>query len=141
MLQEKLGMQQTNFPKTKLLIMLCSCVLSAYTHATIPEFKIVLQDHVFTPSELVIPANKKVKLVIENKDDSAEEFDSFDLNRERVIFANSKRSIYLGPLPPGVYEFFGEFHPNSAVGRIVVKQDIQMTKDFTEQKKETPSDF
>ena len=54
------------------------------------EFYLTLESHVFIPSELKIPANTKVKLIIHNKDKTAEEFDSFDLNREKVLFPNKK---------------------------------------------------
>lgn len=86
------------------------------------KFFLTLENHVFTPSELIIPKNKKVKLIVENKDPIAEEFDSFDLNREKVIFPHQKAVIFVGPLEPGEYEYFGEFHPNSARGKIIVKE-------------------
>ena len=85
------------------------------------EFYITLQDHVFTPSELIIPANTKVKLIITNKDSTIEEFDSFELNREKVLFPGRKGRIYIGPLPPGKYEYFGEYFPNTARGSILVE--------------------
>lgn len=85
------------------------------------EFKITLAKHTFTPQLLEIPANKKVRLIIINMDAEPEEFDSFDLNREKVLFPNKKSVIYVGPLRPGIYDYFGEFHPNTAKGSIVVK--------------------
>ena len=30
-------------------------------------------------------------------------------------------TVYIGPLRPGRYEFFGDFHPDTARGHIVVK--------------------
>lgn len=98
-------------------------LVSLTTEAKVKIFTLILEDHTFTPSTLKIPANEKVKLVIENKDNVAEEFDSFDLNREKVIFAGKKATIYIGPLKTGQYEYFGEFHPNSARGLIVVEDD------------------
>ncbi len=85
------------------------------------EFHLTLKNHTFTPNTLTIPANKKVKLIINNLDDVAEEFDSFDLNREKVIFPHSKGTIFIGPLPKGKYEYFGEFHPDTARGVIMVE--------------------
>ncbi|WP_206485866.1 cupredoxin domain-containing protein [Thalassotalea sp. G2M2-11] len=87
----------------------------------IPEFHLTLENHLFFPAEIEVPANKKVKLIIYNKDDVAEEFDSFDLNREKMIFPKRKSTIYIGPLPPGEYHFFGEYNPNMATGKVVVK--------------------
>ncbi|WP_100642089.1 cupredoxin domain-containing protein [Alteromonas facilis] len=102
------------------LMLWCLGVMSAW--AETPVFRLELRENTFTPSELVIPANTKVRLVITNMDDTAEEFDSFDLNRERVIFANSSSTIFIGPLPPGRYEYFGEYHPVSARGFVVVEE-------------------
>ena len=100
-----------------------SAMLSFFSTAEIPSYFLLLKNHTFTPNELIIPANTKVKIIIENVDDTAEEFDSFDLNRERMIFAKRKSTIFVGPLPPGKYEYFGEYHPNLAKGYITVSKD------------------
>lgn len=89
----------------------------------VTEYNLTLKDHLFFPSRIAIPAGKKVKLVIDNQDDTPEEFDSFSLNREKVIFAHSKTYIFIGPLKPGEYEFVGEYNPNSARGAVVVLKD------------------
>ena len=85
------------------------------------EFHLTLENHIFIPSELKIPANEKVKLIIHNKDRTAEEFDSFDLNREKVLFPNKKTTIFIGPLSSGQYEYFGEYNPGSARGVIIAE--------------------
>ncbi|MEM6984654.1 MAG: cupredoxin domain-containing protein, partial [Pseudomonadota bacterium] len=64
----------------------------------------------------------KVRLLIENQDSTPEEFDSFDLNREKVLYPNRKSVIYIGPLTPGRYEFFGEFSPNTARGAVIATE-------------------
>ena len=84
------------------------------------EYTLELKDHLFFPAVIEIPPNKKVKLIIYNRDSTPEEFDSFDLNREKVIFPHKKAVIFIGPLPEGRYHFFGEFNPNSAKGTVVV---------------------
>lgn len=86
-----------------------------------PEFKLVLENHLFTPAEITIPADKKVRLRIENRDESPEEFDSHDLNREKVILGKSSGMVYIGPLKPGRYRFEGEFHAGTAQGVIIVQ--------------------
>lgn len=95
--------------------------------AAVTEYHLQLKDHLFFPSRITIPANQKVKLVIDNQDSTPEEFDSFSLNREKVIFANHKATIFIGPLTPGEYEFFGEYNPNTARGRVIVEQQKQET--------------
>ena len=93
------------------------------------DYRLVLKNHVFVPAELIIPAEKKVRLVIYNQDDSAEEFDSFDLNREKVLFPNKKAVIFIGPLKAGRYEYFGEFHPDSAQGVVIAKSKEEIKND------------
>ena len=85
------------------------------------DFKLVISGHRFTPEEITIPADRKVRLLIENHDDSVEEFDSRDLNREKVITGKNKAIVFIGPLKPGRYKFQGEFHAETAQGVVVVK--------------------
>ncbi len=96
---------------------------SASVLADRPIYTLVIRDHLFYPTELNIPANTKIRLVVDNKDNTPEQFDSFDLNREKVIFPQSKGVIFLGPLATGDYNFFGEYNPNTAVGKIIVVEN------------------
>jgi hypothetical protein len=89
--------------------------------AKTPVFELEIQDHLFQPEELRIPANTKVKLVVYNRDSTPEEFESYELNREKVIMGGRKANIFIGPLEPGIYPFFGEFNPKTAQGRVVVE--------------------
>jgi hypothetical protein len=86
-----------------------------------PEFLLVIRDHRFTPAEIVVPANARVKLVVDNQDATPEEFDSHALNREKVIAGRSKAVIFVGPLAPGRYPFMGEFNAATAQGAVVAK--------------------
>ena len=86
-----------------------------------PEFNLVIKNHRFEPSEVKVPAGQKVKLVIDNQDATAEEFESKSLKREKVIPPKSKGTVLIGPLKPGRYEFVGEFHEATAKGVIVVE--------------------
>lgn len=38
------------------------------------------------------------------------EFESFELNRERVVQPGQTVTVYLSGLAPGRYEFFDDFH-------------------------------
>lgn len=96
-------------------------MLSAMTQAAEPELKLEIRDHLFYPSTLEIPSNKKVRVLIINHDRSAEEFESYELNREKIIPGNSRTIIHVGPLPPGKYPFFGEFNPRTAQGQVLVR--------------------
>ena len=84
-------------------------------------YTLVLKDHRFQPEELIVPAGKKIKLQIENKDSTAEEFESFALNREKVVPAQGTTTLFIGPLEAGRYPFIGEFYEESAHGVIIAK--------------------
>ncbi len=85
------------------------------------EMALVIKDHRFTPDELKVPAHVKIKLTITNQDPTPEEFESYELKREKLIPANSKGILFVGPLAPGRYEFFGEFNQKTARGVIVAE--------------------
>jgi plastocyanin len=85
------------------------------------EMSLTIKDHQFIPAELKVPAGKKVKLVVNNMDSTPEEFESHQLNREKVIAGNAKATIYVGPLSAGKYPFWGEFNEKTARGVIVAE--------------------
>ena len=94
-------------------------LIAQHAAAGPPVIEIEIKDHFFYPSTVEIPANKKVKLLIRNLDPTPEEFESYELNREKVIAGNRKAVIFIGPLAPGEYPFFGEFYPKTAQGKII----------------------
>jgi Cupredoxin-like domain len=95
--------------------------LPAPVLAAPPVFELEIRNHLFHPDVLTIPANTKVKLIVYNRDPTPEEFESFELNREKVIVGGARAVIFIGPLAPGEYPFFGEFNPNTALGKIIVE--------------------
>ena len=103
------------------LLLFISFLLPLFAMAGDNEYTLTIKDHRFQPVELNIPAGKKIKLSVENKDATPEEFESYPLNREKVIAGNSTATIYIGPLEPGRYPFFGEFNETTAQGGGVAK--------------------
>ena len=89
--------------------------------ADIHEATLTIQDHRFVPAELAVPAGRKIKLTVINKDATAEEFESYELNREKIVAGNGRITVYVGPLRPGRYPYFGEFHMDTAQGVLVAK--------------------
>lgn len=108
--------------KIRALLIMLAILISSASIAGVPEFTIEIRDHLFFPSILVVPANAKVKLIVINKDPTPEEFESYELNREKVIMGGAKAVIFIGPLKPGDYPFFGEFNPKTAQGVIRAQQ-------------------
>ncbi len=101
----------------KLLFIALLLPLSAFAK----DYVVTIKDHKFSPVEITIPANEKIKLIVKNDDPTPEEFESYELNREKIIAGNRKATIFIGPLEPGRYPFFGEFNPDTAQGAIIVK--------------------
>ena len=101
-------------------VVLFSASVSAET-LTDDSQLLVIENHRYSPSELLVPAGKKIKLRIENRDASPEEFESHDLNREKLIAGKSSITIYIGPLKPGRYAFIGEFNEKTAQGVVVAE--------------------
>ena len=84
-------------------------------------FTLRIVEHRFVPTEIEVPAGAKIKLVIKNEDATPEEFESVTLRREKVIPGKSEGFVYVGPLSPGRYEFFGDYNQKTARGFLVVK--------------------
>ncbi|WP_374591943.1 cupredoxin domain-containing protein [Aquabacterium sp.] len=88
---------------------------------TMPTFQIVMKNGRIEPTEIVIPANTRVKLLLRNEGPGAEEFESTDLKKEKVLAPGASSFLILAPLKPGTYRYFGDFHPQTSQGRIVVR--------------------
>ncbi len=82
---------------------------------------IVIKDHQFDPPQLTVPAGQKIQITVDNQDPAKEEFESFDLDREQVVEGNKKIIVFIGPLKPGTYKYWGDFHQDTTKGTIVAR--------------------
>ncbi|WP_309678349.1 cupredoxin domain-containing protein [Polaromonas sp.] len=96
---------------------------AATAFAAVDEVTLTIKDHAFEPKQITIPAGKKIKLLVVNKDATPAEFESKSLGREKVIPGKSTATINLGPLKPGRYSFVEEYHENNAAaqGTLIVE--------------------
>jgi hypothetical protein len=85
-----------------------------------PVVTITLKDHQFVPSEVPVPAGVKLQLLVKNEQPVTAEFESTALHREKIVNAGGQITVYVGPLSPGSYEFFDDFH-NETRGRLVAR--------------------
>jgi hypothetical protein len=76
--------------------------------------QISVRDHKFEPAEIRAPANKPIVLRVKNLDATPMEFESVSLRVEKVVTASSEGVINLRPLQPGQYNFFDDFHQQTA---------------------------
>lgn len=94
--------------------------LPAHAEGSDSNYIITLKDHQFSPKELTIPADQKIKLTVKNAEPTPVEFESSDMNREKVVAPNSEVTVFIGPLETGSYAYFDDFH-RETTGTIVAK--------------------
>ena len=94
------------------------CATSAM--AQVPTVSIALHDHQFAPTEVTAPPGVKVRLIVKNEQPVNAEFESSSLHREKIVTAGATINVFVGPLQPGSYEFFDDFHPATR-GHLVIK--------------------
>jgi cupredoxin-like protein len=75
----------------------------------------------FIPETLNVPANKAFKIKVVNESKEAIEFESFKINREKVVGPSETVTINIPALKPGSYDFYDDFHRDVPEGKIVAK--------------------
>jgi hypothetical protein len=109
-----------NIIKSTLPLLPALILFLSFSASAQEEYVLTLKNNQFSPKELTIPMHQKVKLIVKNRDAAAAEFESTDLNREKVVTPNSEITVYIGPLDAGTYTFFDDFH-RETTGAIIVK--------------------
>jgi len=89
--------------------------------ASAEDLALTIKDHRFEPAELQVPAGQELTLKVTNADATAEEFESDDFDAEKVIAGGQSAVIKIEALDPGRYEFYGEYHEDTAKGALVAK--------------------
>jgi len=84
-------------------------------------FTLAIKGKAFEPSELIVPAGQKITLTVKNLNATPSEFESSDLNREKVVTGGNAITVFIGPLRPGSYEFFDDFSADTPHGHIIAK--------------------
>lgn len=87
----------------------------------LPTFRLTAKNGHFHPETIEVSAGVRFKIIITNEGPGPEEFEIENPRREKVLAAGATSFLVFPALKPGVYRFFGEFHPKTANGRIVVK--------------------
>ncbi len=83
---------------------------------------LTLKDHRFTPSEVSVPAGERFRIEVTNQDPTPAEFESSDLRIEKIVVPGGKIGVIAGPLKPGTYKFFDEYHPDTATGSLTATE-------------------
>ncbi len=85
------------------------------------SFTLSIKGKAFEPKEMTVPAGQKITLTVKNLNATPSEFESSDLNREKVVTGGNAITVFIGPLRPGSYEFFDDFSADTPHGHIVAK--------------------
>ena len=89
--------------------------------AAAQDFTVAIKNHRFEPTEIRVPAGKRVTIYVVNEDATPEEFESHSMKVEKIIPGKSKGLVRIGPLTPGRYDFFGDFHQDTAKGVVIAE--------------------
>ena len=85
------------------------------------EQEIRFENHKFTPQTLTVPSGQKLTIKVVNASKETIEFESFMLNREKVVTPGETITVHLPELSAGAYDFYDDFHQDVPEGSIVAK--------------------
>ncbi|MDI3470345.1 MAG: cupredoxin domain-containing protein [Pseudolabrys sp.] len=98
-----------------------ACLPASETAFAADVVTLMLKDHRFTPNEVNVSAGERFRIEVENRDSTPAEFESSDLRVEKIVVPGGKITVMAGPLKPGTYKFFDDYHPDTATGTITAK--------------------
>jgi len=107
-------------PAARIALAVGLLVLVPAARADDRSVPLAVADHGFTPAEIEAAAGERLRIEVTNRTAAAIEFESFELNRERVVPPGQTVAVYVSGLSPGRYEFFDDFHQERR-GTLVVK--------------------
>lgn len=85
-----------------------------------PVLKTTIRGQKFIPDEIHIKGNTPFILQVANEDSIPVEFESTDLNKEKIVPPGKTIEMKFKGLTPGSYEFFSDFGPKDLKGKIIV---------------------
>jgi len=114
---------RTRKPKSPALVVLPLLLLgwSMPALAEGPDPLITFENHHWTPLTFNVPAGRTLQLKVVNKSQETVEFESFKLNREKVLSPESTVTVALPTLSAGAYDFRDDLHEDVPEGSIVAK--------------------
>jgi hypothetical protein len=104
------------------------CLLGALIAMAVPQHaraadpvQLILANHRFEPDNLTVPAGERFRIELTNQDDTTDEFESYDMKFEKIVVSGGHIAVFAGPLHPGTYKFFDDYHPDTATGTITAE--------------------
>jgi hypothetical protein len=87
----------------------------------LPAFEVVVNDGVFRPARVEVPAGRRVKLILINEGPGPLEFENDEMRIEKVIGPGARSFVVLPKLKPGEYDFVDEFNPITGELKVIAK--------------------
>lgn len=101
------------------------CLLIALIAGAAPQragaadpVQLLLAHHRFQPDHLTVAAGQRFPIELTNQDETTDEFESYDMKFEKIVVSGGHIRVFAGPLHPGTYKFFDDYHPDTATGTI-----------------------
>ena len=101
--------------------LLSFAALSPAVRADDAHQQIKYADGHFEPATFKVSAGTPIVLTVSNQATAPIEFESFELNRERVVQPGETITVKLPKLDPGQYHFFDDFHREVPQGTITAQ--------------------
>jgi heme/copper-type cytochrome/quinol oxidase subunit 2 len=98
------------------LVLLCALLAAGPAALAADAVTLTIKNHQFTPSQVSVPAGERFRIEVANQDATPAEFESADLRVEKIVVPGGKIVVMVGPLKPGIYKFFDDYHPDTATG-------------------------
>jgi Cupredoxin-like domain len=115
------GGKMKNLTAVFRLIVLVTVLFPAGARGDDTVIELRFENRRFTPQTITVPANQSLTLRITNASKEPIEFESFQLNREKVVGPGETIIVRLPALRPGSYDFYDDFHQDVPAGSIVAK--------------------
>ena len=97
---------------------ICAVLAAAGSAPAADIVALTIKNHLFVPSEVSVAAGERFRIEVANQDSTPAEFESADLRVEKIVVPGGKIAVMAGPLKPGIYKFFDDYHPDTAKGTL-----------------------
>jgi hypothetical protein len=98
-----------------------TALLAPVAALAVDPVQLTLQNHRFQPDHVTVPAGERFRIELTNRDDTVDEFESYDMKFEKIVVPGGRITVFAGPLHPGTYKFFDDYHPDTATGTITAE--------------------
>ncbi len=103
------------------LIVLVVVALPAGARGDDAVVELRFENHRFLPQTITVPANRPFRIKVINASKETIEFESFKLNREKVVGPGETIVVLIPALSQGSYDFYDDFHQDVPEGEILAK--------------------